>query len=174
MAHLFVAQDFFGGYFLTEEPYRVDRLASRNCFSSMKDWTIFRFPSDAFLFRFRKIGKLKGIPEEDVRKALYRKKACMASTWCLVMKTYQTVLVVLSRLHVSSPFWTWGLPSARALSKARHLGFLSWKFLGQQHAIWSLWFGPDGSSHSGQQFRAVESFPGEVRRWFSNSKRIPC
>ena len=104
----------------------------------MKDWTIFRFPSDAFLFRFKKIGKLTGIPEEDVRKALYHKKACMASTWFLVMKTYQTVLVVLSRLHVSSPFWTWGL------QVAKHLGFLSWTFLGQQHAIWSLWFGPHG------------------------------
>ena len=51
-----------------------------------------------------------------------RRLAC--KTCFVAMSTYQTVFIMLSRLHVSSPFWTWDLPSARVLSKTRHLGCL--------------------------------------------------
>ena len=48
----------------------------------MHDRTIFPSLVGAFLFRFKKIAKLKGIPEEDVRRDLYRKKACMQNLFC--------------------------------------------------------------------------------------------
>ena len=83
---IFIAQDFFSGYFLTEEPYRVDRLVSKFwgkiVLYPMHDRTIFPSLVGAFLFRFKKIAKLKGIPEEDVRRDLYRKKACMQNLFC--------------------------------------------------------------------------------------------
>ena len=80
------AQDFFGGILLTNESYRVERPHLRELHMSSCQLDLFMDKSmiihlisllNSSVFRFKKIAKLKGIPEDDVRRDLFRKKACM-------------------------------------------------------------------------------------------------